>query len=91
MSRPAGTARELKLYRSARDDNWFAFGSVAGWVTFPAEIGGWQKRQPAPGVDLLDLRESPLRIGFNTGIPGAPGDYGGERYTTVGSARAPQA
>ena len=39
---------------------------------FPAEVGGWQKRQPVSGIDPLDLREVPLRMGFNTGIPGAP-------------------
>ena len=39
---------------------------------FPAEVGGWQKRQPACGADLLDMREVPLCMGFNTGIPGAP-------------------
>ena len=39
---------------------------------FPAEVGGWQKRQPVSGMDPLDLREVPLRMGFNTGIPGAP-------------------
>jgi hypothetical protein len=38
---------------------------------FPADIGGWQKREPARGVDPIDMREVPLRMGFNTGIPGA--------------------
>jgi hypothetical protein len=39
---------------------------------FPAEVNGWQKRQPAGGIDRLGSREVPLRLGFNTGIPGAP-------------------
>ena len=39
---------------------------------FPAEVGGWQKRQPSSGTDRTDMREVPLRMGFNTGIPGAP-------------------
>ena len=39
---------------------------------FPAEVGGWQKRQLVSGIDPIDLREVPLRMGFDTGIPGAP-------------------
>jgi len=38
---------------------------------FPAEVGGWQKRQAARGVDPIYMREVPLRMGLNTGIPGA--------------------
>lgn len=51
---------------------WFAFGPEVGWVMFPAEVDGWKKRKPARGVDPLDMREVPLRMAFNTGIPGAP-------------------
>jgi hypothetical protein len=40
---------------------------------FPAEIGGWEKRRAASGVDLFTVREIPILQGFNTGIPGAPG------------------
>jgi hypothetical protein len=36
---------------------------------FPAEIDGWQKCQAAGRVDLLDMQEVPLSLGFNTGIP----------------------
>jgi hypothetical protein len=62
----------MKLFRSAKHDSrWFAFSPQIGWVMFPAEVGGWQKRQPARGIDPLDVREVPLRLGFNTGIPGA--------------------
>jgi hypothetical protein len=35
---------------------------------FPAEAGGWEKRQPARALDPLDVREVPLRLAFNTGI-----------------------
>ena len=38
---------------------------------FPAEVAGWNKRQPTCGADLIDMREVPLCMGFNTGIPGA--------------------
>jgi hypothetical protein len=54
----------MRLFRSAKHETrWFAFGSQIGWVIFPAEIAGWQKRQPARDIDLW--------LGFNTGIPGA--------------------
>jgi hypothetical protein len=66
------TASELKLYRSTKDVRWFAFSRKTGWLMFPAEVGGWQKRQPHSGIDPIDMREVPLRMGFNTGIPGAP-------------------
>jgi len=38
---------------------------------FPAEVDGWEKRQPARGVDPIYIREVPLRMGLNSGIPGA--------------------
>ena len=38
---------------------------------FPAEVAGWNKRQPTCGADLIDMREVPLCMGFNTGLPGA--------------------
>jgi hypothetical protein len=38
---------------------------------FPAEVDGWKKRQLARGIDPFDLQQVPLRLGFNTGIPGA--------------------
>ena len=62
----------MKLYRSIKDILWFAFDPETGWVMFPAEVGGWHKRQASSGVDPTDMREVPLRMGFNTGIPGAP-------------------
>jgi len=63
---------ELKLYRSVKDILWFAFDTETGWVMFPPEVGGWHKRQPSSGVDPTEMREVPIRMGFNTGIPGAP-------------------
>jgi hypothetical protein len=63
---------EVKLYRSTKDVRWLALGPKIGWVTFPAEVGGWEKRQPPSGKDRKEMREVPLRMGFNTGIPGAP-------------------
>jgi len=64
----------MKLYRSHKyPTQWIAFSVETGWVTFPAELAGWRKRQPARGIDPIDIREVPLRMGFNTGIPGAPG------------------
>jgi len=60
----------MKLYRSRNfPTQWFAFGPGVGWVMFPAEVNGWDKRRPARGLDPVDIREVPLRLGFNTGIP----------------------
>lgn len=62
----------MRLFRSGKHDSrWFAFSPRIGWVMFPAEVGGWQNRKRARGIDPLDMREVPLRLGFNTGIPGA--------------------
>ena len=59
----------MKLYRSIKySARWFAFSPETGWVMFPAEEGGWAKRERARGIDPLDVREVPLRLGFNTGI-----------------------
>jgi hypothetical protein len=62
----------LKLYRSVKDVWWFSFDPEDGWVVFPAEVDGWHKRRASSSVDPTELREVPLRMGFNTGIPGAP-------------------
>jgi hypothetical protein len=37
---------------------------------FPARREGWHDRRPAHGIDPLYLREVPLRLAFNTGLPG---------------------
>ena len=64
----------MKLYRSSKyAAQWFAYAPNVGWVMFPAEANGWEKRRPARGFDPVDVREVPLRLGFNTGIPGASG------------------
>ena len=64
----------MKLYRSSKYSNtWFAYSPATGWVMFPAEIGGWEKRRPARGMDPIDVREVPVRLGFKTGIPGGDG------------------
>jgi CheY-like chemotaxis protein len=63
----------MKLYRCSKDlTRWFAFGPANGWQSFPAEVDGWKKRQRVSHIDPMDMREVPLRMGFNTGIPGAP-------------------
>jgi hypothetical protein len=63
----------MNLYRCSKDlTRWFAFGPKTGWVMFPAEVGGWQKRQRSSGIDPIDMQEVPICRGFNTGIPGAP-------------------
>ena len=60
----------MKLYRSTIDSTrWYAFSSTTGWMTFPAQVAGWQRRRHVRGVNRLVMREVPLRMGFNTGIP----------------------
>ena len=70
---PLEGSSKLKLYRCSKDlTRWFAFDSKTGWVMFPAELGGWHKRKAATRIAQNDMSEVPLRLGFNTGIPGAP-------------------
>ena len=54
--------------------HWFAHSTKERWVKFPAQSGGWELRQPVSfGVmKLINKRQIPLWLGFNTGIPGAP-------------------
>jgi hypothetical protein len=63
----------MKLARSAKHGaHWFAFGPKVGWVISPGNIGGWGERQPGRrALNPVEVREV-LRLGFNTGIPGAP-------------------
>ena len=42
-----------------------------GWVTFPARTNGWAAHRYIRSVDNLDLREVPLWLSFNTGLPAA--------------------
>ena len=59
----------MKLYRSTKyPTRWFAYGPEFGWVSFPCGAGGWEKRQPARGIDPIDVREVPLRLAAETGI-----------------------
>jgi hypothetical protein len=63
----------MKLYRSINHPNqWFAFSQSTGWVMFPAEPGGWSKRQPARGMDPMYVREVPARLALDTGMPASP-------------------
>jgi hypothetical protein len=54
---------------------------------FPAEIGGWQERRRASGIDQFIMREVPLKMGFNTGIPGAPKSAAGALGLPVSEIR----
>jgi hypothetical protein len=56
-------------------------------VIFPAEAGGWLQRKSVPGMDREDLHEVPLRMGFNTGIPGAPKSATGASDLAVSEIR----
>ena len=59
-----------RLYRSAKDlEHWFVHDEPTGWVKFPARIDGWADRKAIRTVRGLDLREVPLRLSFNTGLP----------------------
>jgi hypothetical protein len=60
----------IKLYRNMEQpDKWTAYLSEGGWVIFPAVENGWERRQPARGLDPIHLREVPLRLAANTGLP----------------------
>jgi hypothetical protein len=63
----------MKLYRSSNyPTRWYAYTPSTGWVMFPAEAGGWTKRQAARGVDPMYLREVTVQQAFDAGIPGSP-------------------
>jgi hypothetical protein len=63
----------MKLYRSRNyPDRWYAYSESTGWVMFPNAIDGWTKRQPARGIDPIDVREVPVQLAFDAGIPGSP-------------------
>jgi hypothetical protein len=60
----------MKLYRSRKSPNkWFAYSKTTGWVMFPIEPNGWQKRQPARGIDPIDIREVPVTLAGEAGLP----------------------
>jgi hypothetical protein len=60
----------MKLYRSKKYPNrWFAYSPATGWVKFPIEADGWQKREPARGIDPIDIREVPVELAVEAGVP----------------------
>jgi hypothetical protein len=62
----------MKLYGNRNYPTlWFAYSRETGWVMFPAEVGGWARREAARGLDPIHLREVPVKLAVNTGIPGA--------------------
>jgi len=67
----------MKLYRSAAHyQHWVAYSEATGWVMFPAAPNGWERRQPARGIDPMHLREVPLALAVNTGIaPAGPDQH----------------
>ena len=60
----------MKLYCSKNYPNrWYAYSKSTGWVMFPAESGGWAKRQPARGIDPIHIREVAIELAIETGFP----------------------
>ena len=60
----------MKLYRSRKYPNqWFAYSSATGWIRFPAEADGWERRERARGIDPIDIREVPVELGAAAGVP----------------------
>ncbi len=65
----------MKLYRNQNyPDRWYAYSDSTGWVMFPAEPNGWEKRQPARGLDPIHTREVAIERASGTGIPGFAAD-----------------
>ena len=63
----------MKLFRSRKSPHrWYAHSAATGWVTFPVQSEGWAKRTPARGIDPIDIREVPLHLAYDCGIPGCP-------------------
>lgn len=59
----------MKLYRNNQyPDRWYACSRETGWVMFPAEPGGWSKREPARGVDPMYTREVPIGLAAGAGL-----------------------
>jgi hypothetical protein len=62
----------VKLYRSSlHPGQWIAHIAGMGWWAFPAKPEGWADRKPARGVDPVHLRQAPLQMALNTGMPEA--------------------
>ncbi|SPE33150.1 conserved hypothetical protein [Candidatus Sulfopaludibacter sp. SbA3] len=64
----------MKLYKSMDYPNhWIAYVPGTGWVAFPKAENGWDRRHPARGLDPLHLRQVPLSMAQQAGVPlGAP-------------------
>ncbi len=59
-----------KLYWSkSHSHHWIGYTDDTGYVLFPAQEGGWERRKPLYGVDIRSLRAVPARLSFNTGFP----------------------
>ena len=59
----------MKLYRSRNYPNhWFAYSPWTGWVKFPMEADGWERREPARGIDPIDIREVPVQLAEAAGL-----------------------
>jgi len=62
----------IKLYTSAKHPKfWIAYVPGTGWTMFPAGENGWERRQPARGLDPMHVREVALQLAANTGLLGA--------------------
>lgn len=48
--------------------HWLVWSEDLGWVRFPAEINGWERRRPATNVARDILQPVPLGMAFNTGL-----------------------
>ena len=63
----------MRLYRSKQyPTRWYAHSQETGWVMFPAIANGWERRQPARGMDPMYIQQVPIQMAINTGIPEAP-------------------
>jgi hypothetical protein len=59
----------IKLYKSAKHPkHWIAYVPGTGWTMFPAAENGWERRQPARGLDPMHVREVLLQLAANTGL-----------------------
>jgi hypothetical protein len=59
----------IKLYTSTKHPHhWIAHVPGTGWLMFPNQENGWEKRQPARGLDPMHVREALLRLASNTGL-----------------------
>jgi hypothetical protein len=65
-----GDRKMMKLYKSLDyPKHWIACVAGTGWVAFPRTENGWEQRHPARGLDPLHLREVPVHLAQNAGLP----------------------